>query len=262
MRPDVVDLNSFYATRLGLAARRLIRRALLRLWPDVSGQSVLGLGFATPYLRAFHDSAERAIAVMPASQGVLAWPAHEPRLVALSEEAEIPLPDESVDRVLLVHALEFGEESGALLREVWRVMSASARVIAVVPNRAGIWARTERTPWGQGRPFSPSQLTGLFREQTFTPTAQAFALYLPPTRSRLLLRLTQPVEGLGQWLNPPVGGVILIEAAKRVYAVRPESARRLRRRIYLPAPGGGIPAGARVQPARDAVPAGGGERGA
>lgn len=253
MRPDVVDLQSFYQSRLGLAARRLIRRSLRRLWPDVAGQTVLGLGFAAPYLRAFREEAERTLAVMPASQGVIAWPVHEPRLVALSEEADIPLPDESVDRVLLVHALEFSDETGAFLREVWRVMNAGGRMIALVPNRAGIWARTERTPWGQGQPFTLAQLTGLLREQMFTPMAQGSALFVPPTRSRLLLRFGQPLEGLCQRLNPPLGGVILIEAAKQVYAVRPERATKLRRRLYLPIPGGGVPAGARFAPLKDAL---------
>jgi hypothetical protein len=122
---------------------------------------------------------------------------------------------------LLVHALEFTEESRELLREVWRVMSGSARLLILVPNRAGLWARTERSPFGQGRPFSPSQLGQLLRETQFTPTSYRCALYLPPTRSRLLLRLASPLERLIGRFSPPIGGVILIEAAKQVYAARP-----------------------------------------
>ena len=246
MRPDVSELHAFYETPLGVVARRLLRRAVRRLWPDIHGQSLLGLGYATPYLGVFREEAERTLALMPASQGVMAWPAHEARLVALSEETDIPLPDGSIDRVLLVHALEFTEESRELLREVWRVMSGSARLLILVPNRAGLWARTERSPFGQGRPFSPSQLGQLLRETQFTPTSYRCALYLPPTRSRLLLRLASPLERLIGRFSPPIGGVILIEAAKQVYAVRPERRRALRRRLYVPVPGGGVPAGARV----------------
>ena len=73
MYTDVVDLRDFYATRLGQVARRMIRRRIRLLWPDLGGMRVLGLGYATPFLRPFADEAERAIALMPAEQGVLPW---------------------------------------------------------------------------------------------------------------------------------------------------------------------------------------------
>jgi SAM-dependent methyltransferase len=156
---DVVDLRDFYDSRLGQVTRHLIRRRVRALWPDLRGQSLLGLGYATPYLRQYRDEAERVLAIMPAGQGVLAWPPEGPNAVALAEETELPLPDMSVDRVLLVHGLECGEQVRDMLREVWRVMSGSGRLLIVVPNRRGIWARTDRTPFGQGLPYSPPQLS-------------------------------------------------------------------------------------------------------
>ena len=48
---DVVDLRDFYQTPLGAVTRQLLRARIRELWPDVRGQSVLGLGFATPSLR-------------------------------------------------------------------------------------------------------------------------------------------------------------------------------------------------------------------
>src|SRR5258705_12991108 len=110
MTADVVDLRDFYASALGQAARRQILRQVREIWPDLGGQRVLGLGYATPYLRPWLGQAERVIAMMPATQGVLAWPPDESNLVALVDEAELPLPDVSIDRVLLVHALEHAEQ--------------------------------------------------------------------------------------------------------------------------------------------------------
>src|SRR4051794_14651398 len=106
MFPDVVGLRGFFGTRLGPGARRMVRRRARAIWPNVSGLSLLGLGYATPYLQPFKDEAARVIAVMPASQGVLHWPRAEPSLVALADEAELPLADFSLDRVILVHAVE------------------------------------------------------------------------------------------------------------------------------------------------------------
>jgi SAM-dependent methyltransferase len=169
MRPHVIDFNEFYEGRLGQVARRMIRRRVREMWPDLTGFSLLGLGYATPYLRPFRDQAERVLSIMPAGQGVLQWPADEPNVVALADETELPLPDVSIDRVLLVHALENSEELGAMLHEAWRVMASGGRLLVVVPNRRGIWARFERTPFGHGYPFSPPQLTRLLRDNLLTP---------------------------------------------------------------------------------------------
>src|SRR3546814_15692142 len=96
-----------------------------------------------------------------------------PNLAALADETELPLPDFSVDRVLMVHGLECVDHQNDMLREVWRVMNSNARLLVVVPNRRGIWARTDRTPFGQGHPYSPSPLSRLLRDHMFTPSPTA-----------------------------------------------------------------------------------------
>src|SRR6266545_1946561 len=97
---DVVDLREFYSHRLGTVARRFIGRGIRALWGDTSGQRVLGIGYATPYLGLFREEGERCLAFMPATQGVVKWPTASPTLAALVDEAELPLGDSSVDRVL------------------------------------------------------------------------------------------------------------------------------------------------------------------
>ncbi|MGY8963813.1 MAG: hypothetical protein ACKVKT_09685 [Rhodospirillales bacterium] len=62
---DVLDLRDFYAAPLGRLVGRVLRQRLRTLWPDTTGQRVLGVGFATPLLSQFQDEAERVIAVMP-----------------------------------------------------------------------------------------------------------------------------------------------------------------------------------------------------
>jgi len=151
-----------------------------------------GIGYATPYLGLFREEAERCLAFMPAAQGVVKWPSQMPTLTALVEELELPLPDAAVDRVLLVHALEMSQDAEAMLREVWRVLAPGGRLLAVIPNRRGVWARTDTTPFGHGRPYSRSQLTHLLRETWFTPTGWGEALYLPPVASGWFLRSAVP----------------------------------------------------------------------
>jgi SAM-dependent methyltransferase len=237
MASDVVDLHEFYRSGLGQMARRLIRRRIRRIWPDLAGQTVLGLGYATPYLSPLRESAARAIAVMPAAQGVIRWPADEPGLVALADEAELPLPDLALDRVLLVHALEHAEQLRPMLRELWRVLADGGRLLAVVPNRRGIWARLERTPFGHGLPYTARQLSRLLRENMFTPIQTAGALYMPPASRRFLLAWAPAWEELGERWFQTFAGVVMIEATKQVYGAVPVEPVRKRRRVYMPVPG-------------------------
>ena len=218
MWTDAVDLRDFYATPLGAVARRMIRRRIRTLWPDVTGMDVLGLGFATPYISAFRPEATRTLAAMPAQQGVLQWPQDEPSLTALVDETELPFPDVSFDRVLLVHSLESAENVRPMMREIWRILASGGRLMIVVPNRRGLWARLERTPFGRGRPYSSSQLSMVLRENLFTPFQTERALFFPPTRSRMLMSSAPALEEIGHRWFTAFAGVTIVEATKQIYA--------------------------------------------
>jgi SAM-dependent methyltransferase len=238
MAADVVDLRDFYRSVLGQVARRMIRRAVQRMWPDLRGMRLLGIGYATPFLSALSASTERTVALMPASLGVLRWPLDGRNLVTLADEGELPFADYSVDRILLVHALETSEEVRPLLKEIWRVLAGNGRVLIVAPNRRGIWAQLDRTPFGSGRPYTMSQLSQLLRDEQFTPVGSDAALFVPPARGRMLVRSAAAWERAGKRWFPTLAGVVLVEATKQIYA-KPTAIRAPRRRIvYAPAPHG------------------------
>jgi SAM-dependent methyltransferase len=243
MANDVVDLRNFYAQRLGVAARRFVGRGIRARFSDVRGLRVVGVGYTTPYLGLFREEAERCLAFMPAAQGVLKWPTQKPGLSALVDELELPLADAAVDRLLLVHALEMALDPGVLLREVWRVLAAGGRLLAVVPNRRGLWARMDTTPFGHGRPYSRGQINQLLRESEFTPIGWGEALYVPPVSRGWFLRSAVAWERTGATLSAPFAGVHLVEATKQVYrtvAVRRERARLVPalEPALAPSPGG------------------------
>lgn len=238
MWSDVIDLNEFYRSRLGQVARRLISRRIRELWPDVKGLSVVGLGYATPYLRVYREEAERVLAIMPALQGVLHWPENDPSLVCLADETELPLPDLSVDRLLLVHAVENAEQLRLMMREAWRVLADSGKLVVVVPNRRGIWARFEhRSPFGHGHPYSQGQIKRLLRDSLFAPTAQEHALFVPPTERRIVLQSARAFERVGERWFQAISGVLIIEASKQLYAGTPVLATNKARRRLVALPG-------------------------
>ena len=116
-----------------------------------------------------------------------------------------------------------------MLREAWRVLAGGGRLLVVAPNRRGIWSRLERTPFGNGHPFSPPQLSRLLREAMFSPLTMDTALYMPPSAWPMMLRAAGAWERIGERWGLPFAGVVIVEAAKQVYAANPE---RIRRRRY------------------------------
>lgn len=248
MLADIVELRDFYATHTGQVTRRLIRRQLRMIWPDLTGQRVLGLGYAPPFLAQYRDEAERVIAFMPAQQGVLRWPQDGKNHAALVDEGELPLADYSIDRVLLVHSLEHTEQLRALLSEVWRVLMGDGRLLVIAPNRRGVWARLERSPFGHGRPYSKAQLHRLLREEMFLPMQSSHALFVPPTRSRTLLGSAPAWERIGQRWFARFGGVVITEAGKQLYALnKPAQRMVLKSPTVVPFPNIARPTGVRRQ---------------
>ena len=229
MSLDVVDLRNFYSQGLGIVARRFIGRGIRARWPDLHGYRIAGIGYATPYLGLFREEAERCLALMPAAQGVIRWPTSRPALAALVEDTELPLTDSAIDRVLLVHGLEMADDAIALLREAWRVLSPNGRLLAVIPNRRGLWARTDTTPFGYGRPYSRAQITAILRDTWFTPDGWGEALYVPPIARGWFLRTAVAWERTGATISAPFAGVHIVEATKQVYRAIP--ARREKRAL-------------------------------
>lgn len=238
---DIVDLREFYGSRLGLATRRSLAGRLKPRLSGLAGARVMGLGYAMPYLADCIVKPEAQLAFMMARQGVFRWPEGGAVQSALVDECDLPLLESVVDVALVVHGLELTDAPQEMLREIWRVLAPQGRLFLVVPNRRGVWARFDTSPFGHGQPFSKPQLSTLLKECQFSVVSWSSALYFPPSTSAAVLSAAPAIEGLGSRLMPALSGAIIVEAAKQVYAVA--QGKRLRR---LPA---------RARPALAPVPA-------
>lgn len=219
MHLDVQDLRNFYYRRaLGRAAQASLRKRVLQLWPEAKGQTVVGFGFAAPLLRPYLRDARRVVALMPGPQGVMPWPQNQPNVSVLCEETFWPLETGHVDRLIVLHGLETSEHPSFLLEEAWRVLGPGGKVLFIVPNRAGLWARRDATPFGFGRPYSPLQLETQLNKHQFLPERQLGALYQVPSESRVWMKSAGLFEKIGQHMPAMIaGGAFLLEASKRVY---------------------------------------------
>nr|WP_321983712.1 methyltransferase domain-containing protein [uncultured Lichenicoccus sp.] len=231
MSDDFRVVSEFYASRGGRVAARLLRRQLAVLWPDLSRLHVLGLGHAQPFLSLWQRDAALCIA---AETKLLADTQHLGSATCIVDEQELPFPDLSFDRILLSHALETSASAPRLLRNVWRLLKDDGRLMLMVPNRRGLWAHRESTPFGQGAPWSRGQIDRLLAQSLFRVERSSGALWMPPADIRPVLRLGRVAERTGARLAPQLSGVLLIEAVKDVYAAMP-TARRAVRRVLVQA---------------------------
>jgi SAM-dependent methyltransferase len=238
MRRDVLDLRQFYASDLGRAARAMIGRKVIEAWGDAHGLDVLALGYATPFVAPLREAARRVVAAMPAQQGVEIWPGGARNLSTLAPEDSLPFANALFDRILIVHGVEESPDPIGLLREVWRVLAPSGRVVVAVAARNGLWANSEKTPFGHGRPYSRGQLAELLREAELEPSGWTRALYVPPVP--WLAGWAEGFEQTGSRLWPGFSGVLLMEAVKQTFAVKPRAvrARVPARGLLSPAPSG------------------------
>ncbi len=222
MHLDVLDLRNFYyRTGLGRAARRVIREQVAAIWPDVMGDSVVGYGFTIPLLRPYLGKAQRVIALMPGPQGVMPWPTGLPNISVLCEETLWPIQTGQVDRLIMLHGLETSDTPARLLDEAARVLSPTGRILFIVPNRSGMWARRDKTPFGFGRPYSLGQLESQLRSHGFVPERHKGALFQPPSDRRFWMKMGNFIERMGQNVSSGyAGGVLLVEASKEPF-VRP-----------------------------------------
>lgn len=217
MHASAYDLKAFYHSRIGLTVRHILRERLRAVWPDVKGLEVLGSGYAIPYLRPFIAESERTYAVMPRWQGMHHWPSGEKNLVAFAEEDRLPFASSTLDRVILCHHLEFSHDVGGALEEVWRVLRPNGRLIVIVPNRTGLWAQADWTPFGGGRPYTASQLSATLLENRFVHERTEQALFFPPVKFAPVLKAAFFVEKYGRYVWP-LGGLHIVEAGKQLYA--------------------------------------------
>jgi SAM-dependent methyltransferase len=217
MRRSVDDLRAFYGEPAGALARRMVARRLQDAWGEAAGCDVLGVGYCTPWLGAF-VGARRVAAAMPGGQGGERWPSVGRNRTLLVDDQRLPFASGTFDRVLMIHALEEADHAPAVLAEAVRVMAPAGRIILAVASRGGLWARSESTPFGHGRPFSRGQVEGLLRDVQLEPLAWSQTLYVPPWK--LLLGAAEGFEQAGRMFFPAACGLILVEAARRSYAPR------------------------------------------
>ncbi|MEM6603208.1 MAG: methyltransferase domain-containing protein [Pseudomonadota bacterium] len=218
MHPDVVELLQFYRSVTGTCAKRVLFDVLETLWNLNKDVTLCGVGYTDPFLDIYHKRDIKCIALQSAYSGIYTRSHDNHYLAALVHETELPLEDASQNHILCAHLLEHTYSPDLFMGEISRVLSPQGEVIFIVPNRRGLWARFEHTPFGSGQPYTISQLRHLCESHSLLITEQTCALFFPPKDHppiRLYVNLAEYI-GRKSFLSH-YGGVHIIKAVKRAY---------------------------------------------
>lgn len=213
-------IDEFYKSEIGQIASQILSESIKKIWPDMHSMSVMGAGFAMPYIEAItNGDEERVFCVTPFREDVAHWPSGRACLLAQADDNRLPFEHSSIDRILLVHYVENTNHLRKTLREIWRVLKPNGKLMVIVPNRMGMWARSEWSPWGHGQPFSQMQIVNVLKDNLLYVEGVHSGLFVPPIPdSPVIMRSAHLIERFGQSILPFVAGVHLVEVSKQVYA--------------------------------------------
>lgn len=222
----------------GLPDARLLSTELGQWFQSAQGQAVLRAEMdevkpALEKLFGYHIlqvgfSEEHSLIVdSPVGHKIMFAPTHRKGSQnAVADNEELPLLSDSVDVIVLHHALDFTQDSHKLLREVTRVLRPGGHMLILGFNPYSAWGfmrffkRRTSIPW-RGRFISRGRATDWLKLLDLHIDSVSYGLHFLPLKFSSLLRRAQSLEKLGKRLHSPLGGAYFIHCVKQVVPVTP-----------------------------------------
>jgi SAM-dependent methyltransferase len=207
-------LRDWFATPLGQYLLEKEQAYLDDVTPDIFGFHAVQLGVPeVDLLRASRIAHRIRIA-----------PDDHPDVAAKCDE--LPIATQSVDLVVLPHALEFAREPHGILREVDRIMMPEGRLVIVGFNPWSLWGlrsavglSRNQYPWN-GSFVSLLRVKDWLALLGFDVSAGRLVAYAPPFDNAGLRRRFGFMEPAGDRWWAVGGAVYMLQAIKRVRGMR------------------------------------------
>ena len=154
---DISDTDSYYRTSEGILVADILaadlskhyRAGRIRELADTADQ--LAVGYPFPLYP--HTKPLPAV-FMLAETGVLAWTGDQGVITACVDSGSFPCATDVFEQVFVSHALEHVADKVGFLSEIWRCLKGEGELLMIVPHRRSLWARADKTPFGQGTPLA------------------------------------------------------------------------------------------------------------
>ena len=230
---DITDTDNYYRTAEGRLVADILISDLAGLQdkdvagPDPDETDHLAIGYPFPLI----SEGVCPPVFMLSETGVLSWAGEAGVITACIDSVSWPCATEMFKRIFISHALEHVADQSAFLAEVWRSLKGEGEVVLVVPHRRSLWARADKTPFGQGTPFSRRQLKLALDQAGFDQITIKHSLYMPPFGHRLPLAMRRRLHYVGRVGWAVFGGVLLVRAKKRLYSAYQQPSHALRRKV-------------------------------
>ena len=211
---DVGKMDAFYNGTLGQMVSKSLSNELSKLWSPTNTTSNIVVGFPLD----FFPSDVICPVLMPTEIGRMPLEYENSVYSVLIDSKSWPLESDTVDYIFITHALEFIPDQQNFLLEAKRVLKSAGKLILMVPHRGGLWSKADATPFGHGTPFSKGQIFKILKNSGLSPEKCIRSLFLPPFADKLPKALSDQIEIIGEHLLQLLGGVLIVEATKMVYA--------------------------------------------
>ncbi len=145
---------------------------------------------------------------------------------AVASNEELPLANDSIDVVVVHHALDFTADSHRLLREVTRVLRPGGHMLILGFNPYSFWGfwklfkRKKNIPW-RGKFISKGRVTDWLKLLDLHIDSVLYGLHFMPMKLSKFLQHAHSLEKFGSNIRSPLGGVYYIHCIKQVVPFTP-----------------------------------------
>jgi SAM-dependent methyltransferase len=168
---------------------------------------------------------------------------YDPPAEILADPHWLPFPENSIDLIVMPHALEFTDDPHLMLREAYRVIRPEGQIVIAGFNPFSLFGakryfgRQQVPPWN-GNFIALYRMKDWLTLLGFDVVGGRLDCYVPPFAREKWLARTGFFERAGDRWWPIGGGVYFLRATKHVQGMRvitPAWQRRERRRAFAPA---------------------------
>ncbi|MDG2141586.1 MAG: class I SAM-dependent methyltransferase [Gammaproteobacteria bacterium] len=216
-------LSDWYSSSMGLKVFNAEKRKVQQIIAGLVGFNALQLGLDNNFQLIDMSSAANKIMFCPN------WRDGNKTPVANIEE--LPLATESIDIIVIYHALDFTPDSHKLLREATRVLKSGGSLIIVGFNPLSLWGlvrsmtRKREIPWS-GRFIPLKRLSEWLSLLTLCVDFVDHAVHFLPFSYERLLRRADKFEQIGSNLKSPFGASYIVHCVKHTVPITPLISKR------------------------------------